>query len=199
MIKSIETIKFPTRYGFFLNSIYKIKSEKEPFTTFAFAIYTPETLTQDTPLVRIHSSCVFSEVLGSLVCDCRPQLEKTLQLFNKKGGILIYIDQEGRSHGIFNKAKELKLQEAGYNTIEASEKLGLEVDARRYESAAAILKDLNAIKIQLVTNNSEKVEGLVKSGIEVVKRVSIEIPSNEFNYKYLKVKKEEMGHFLKLL
>lgn len=196
MIKKIETIKFPTKFGEFINSVYEIDSEKEPYTKFAFAIYTKETLKQSVPFVRIHSSCIFSEVLGSLVCDCRPQLEKTLKMFNKQGGILIYIDQEGRSHGLFNKVKELKLQEKGLDTIQASIKLGLEVDSRIYESAVAILKDLKKTEIKIVTNNPAKIKAIKELGITVKKRISVEIICNGYNTKYLKTKKDEMGHML---
>lgn len=196
MIKLIETLKFPTRYGEFLNSVYQIESSNEPYTKYCFAIYTPETLFQTDPLVRIHSSCVFSEVLGSLVCDCSQQLVKTIKLFHQRGGILLYIDQEGRSHGLFNKVRELKIQEAGFDTVEASLKLGLKVDARVYTSAAAILKDLKVTRIKLVTNNPLKLKAMEDLGIEVLDRVSMEVPCNINNQGYLKTKKEILGHLL---
>ena len=197
MITKIETINFPTKFGIFLNSVYRISSEKEPHTNFAFAIYTPESLLQKDPLVRIHSSCIFSEALGSLVCDCRPQLERTLRMFHKKGGILIYMDQEGRSHGIFNKVKELKLQEKGFDTIKASLELGLEVDSRIYISAVEILKDLGKTEIKLVTNNPNKISELKKLGIDIVGRQPMETKCNGYNNNYLKTKKENMGHLFK--
>lgn len=194
MITKIETINFPTKFGTFLNSVYRISSKKEPYTNFAFAIYTPETLLQKLPLVRIHSSCIFSEALGSLVCDCRTQLEGTLRLFHKKGGIFIYMDQEGRSHGIFNKVKELKLQERGLDTIKASLELGLDVDSRIYISAVEILKDLGKTEIKLVTNNPNKISELKRLGIDIVGRQPMETNCNGYNNRYLKTKKENMGH-----
>ncbi len=200
MIKKIEEILFPTIYGNFNNSVYSIESEMEPYTSFAFAIYNEKTLTQEVPMVRIHSSCVFSEVFGSLVCDCSSQLSRTLKLFAKKGGVFLYMDQEGRSHGIFNKTKELKLQESkGLNTIEASEALGLTVDSRIYDSAVQILKDLSITRIKLVTNNPKKVTDLSSLGIDVLERIPMEIKCNGANDKYLKVKKEQMGHYLTMI
>lgn len=197
MIKKIEVIKFPTKYGDFSNSVYSIESKKEPYSSFAFAIYNEQTLAQQVPMVRIHSSCVFSEVFGSLVCDCSSQLSKTLELFAKKGGIFLYMDQEGRSHGIFNKTKELKLQESkGLNTIEASEALRLAVDSRIYDSAVQILKDLSITRIKLVTNNPQKVSDLSSLGIEIVERIPMEIECNGINNKYLEIKRDRMGHIL---
>ena len=162
------------------------------------AIYTKATVKQESPLVRIHSSCIFSEVFSSLVCDCSSQLSKTLKMFNKKGGIFLYLDQEGRSHGLFNKVKELKLQEQGLDTIEASLALHLEVDSRIYNSAALILKDLGITSLRLVTNNPKKVSSIEELGLKVIDRVPMEIKGNEFNYNYLKTKKDKMGHLLKL-
>lgn len=196
MIKKIETIKFPTKFGDFQNIIYEIKSPKEPYTNYAFVIHTANIFEHKSPLVRIHSSCIFSEVFGSLVCDCSSQLEKTLKMFAQKGGIFIYIDQEGRSHGLFNKVKELKLQEQGLDTYEASEKLGLEIDSRIYNSIVKILKELNVLEIKLVTNNPAKVKSISDLGIKITERVPIETPGNGTNNTYLKTKKEKMGHIL---
>ncbi|MEM6380372.1 MAG: GTP cyclohydrolase II [Bacteroidota bacterium] len=170
----------------------KRKSEKMPH----FAMVS-ERMNPDEPvLVRIHSECVTGDLFGSKRCDCGAQLERSLELAAEKGGVVVYLRQEGRGIGIINKLKAYQLQDQGLNTIDANTHLGLEVDARGYDEAIAILKDLNISTIDLLTNNPLKIEAIENSDISIRKRVALDIPAIKENYGYLKTKKEEMGHLL---
>lgn len=151
-------------------------------------------------LVRVHSECLTSEVFGSLKCDCREQLHRSLEILGEKNrGVLLYLRQEGRGIGLGNKIKAYALQEKGVDTIEANHQLGFETDLRKYDIAAHILKDLGIHAVDLLTNNPEKVEGLLSSGIQVVSRISIEIEPNLHSAPYLDTKRKKMGHLMKLL
>lgn len=148
-----------------------------------------------TVLTRVHSECLTGDVFHSYRCDCGPQLEKSLDMINKRGnGVFIYMRQEGRGIGLFNKLKAYELQDKGFDTVEANEQLGFPGDLREYEISAAILKDLQVKKVELLTNNPQKISALEKCLIEVTKRVPIEILGREENSKYLQTKKEKMGH-----
>ncbi len=147
-------------------------------------------------LVRVHSECITSEVFHSRKCDCNEQLETAMNLIGKKGGILIYLRQEGRGIGIVNKIKAYALQEQGMDTVEANEKLGLKVDARDYSAGVKILSDLGVNKIRLLTNNPKKIEGLERYGIEIVERLPLQIEANCESRRYLRTKKEKLGHLL---
>ena len=149
------------------------------------------------PLVRIHSECLTGDLLGSRRCDCGEQLSASLKKLNEEGGYLIYLRQEGRGIGLINKLKAYNLQDEGLNTVEANHQLGLSSDARTYEDAVAILKDLKIEEIRLLTNNPEKILGLENLGIKVIERVSIEMVPHEENQEYLQAKKDLMGHLLK--
>jgi GTP cyclohydrolase II len=150
--------------------------------------------------VRMHSECFTSEVLGSLKCDCREQFEASWEYISAQGcGLIIYLRQEGRGIGLGNKIKAYKLQEEGLDTIEANLHLGFSDDHRNYDIAAAILKYLGVNKIMLLTNNPDKIENLERDGIEIVGRIPIEIPANEFSYGYLKTKRDKAGHLLEHL
>ena len=163
-------------------------------------IYHGEIENQEDLIVRVHSECITSEVFGSLRCDCKDQLWASLEkIAAAKQGLLIYLRQEGRGIGLFNKIDAYALQDKGKDTIEANIELGLGVDLRSYEVAAYVLKHLKVKSIQLLTNNPEKVEDLRRQGILVTKTRPIEIPPNSYNYNYLKVKKEQMNHQLMLL
>lgn len=141
-------------------------------------------------LVRIHSSCETGDVFGSLRCDCGPQLDHAMKkIAENDSGVLIYLNQEGRGIGLFNKIKTYALQDEGLDTVEANEKLGFPADMRDYHLAAAILNDLAITKIALITNNPDKEKQLAAYGIEVVKRVPLEIEPNKYNKKYLQTKK----------
>jgi GTP cyclohydrolase II len=149
---------------------------------------------QDNVLARVHSECWTSEVLGSLKCDCRDQLDTALARIAAEGaGVIVYLRQEGRGIGLGNKIRAYDLQNSGADTVEANEKLGFEADARSYDLAAAILADLGVRSVRLMTNNPLKVHGLEKEGVSV-KRVSHWVGENQHNQGYLAIKRRKMGH-----
>jgi len=150
------------------------------------------------PLVRVHSQCLTGDVLNSLRCDCRAQLELSLKkIAQAPSGVLLYLPQEGRGIGLMNKLRAYQLQDQGMDTVEANEALGFASDAREYEFPAKILKQLGATKIRLLSNNPEKVRQLEESGIEVVERVPCQPRISKISRKYLQTKKSKMGHLLK--
>jgi len=149
---------------------------------------------QDVP-VRIHSECLTGDVMGSLRCDCRDQLEKSLRLIDDAGrGVLIYLRQEGRGIGLLNKIRAYSLQEKGYDTVQANQRLGFEDDLREYDCAVSILKDLGVGSVALITNNPEKIEAVAKGGIRVSRRIPLAVKSNRFNRAYLRTKQSKLGH-----
>lgn len=152
--------------------------------------------TQNNPIVRIHSSCLTGDLFMSLRCDCHHQLKYSLSKINTEGGILIYLNQEGRGIGLFNKIKAYALQESGLDTLEANQKLGLPVDAREYYIAANILRNQHISHIRLLTNNMEKIKALMKYGIQSIERLPIPIFSNTHNLFYLETKKEKLNHLM---
>ncbi len=146
-------------------------------------------------MVRVHSECFTGEVFGSLRCDCREQLAAAMTMIEKeKRGVLLYIRQEGRGIGLANKLKAYQLQDQGLDTVEANEQLGFKPDLREYGTGAQILKDLGLYEIKLLTNNPRKIVGLEGHGLKVVERLQLEMPAHEHNEKYLKAKREKMGH-----
>jgi len=150
------------------------------------------------PLVRVHSQCLTGDVLNSLRCDCRAQLELSLKKIAKApSGVLLYLPQEGRGIGLMNKLRAYQLQDQGMDTVEANEALGFASDAREYEFPAKILLQLGAKKIRLLSNNPEKVRQLEESGIQVVERVPCQPRVSKISRRYLKTKKSKMGHLLK--
>jgi 3,4-dihydroxy 2-butanone 4-phosphate synthase/GTP cyclohydrolase II len=151
-------------------------------------------------LVRVHSSCVTGDIFGSKRCDCGDQLHIAMKMVENEGkGLVLYMNQEGRGIGYFNKIKSYKLQEEGYDTVEANHKLGFADDERDYGVGAQILRDLGICKIRLMTNNPVKRAGLEGYGLEIVEVVPIEIDSNTYNQFYMETKKTKMGHDLKKL
>lgn len=149
------------------------------------------------PLVRIHSQCLTGDVLSSLRCDCRAQLELSLEKIGRAAsGILLYLPQEGRGIGLMNKLRAYQLQDRGMDTVEANESLGFAADAREYRFSAEILKQLGARKIRLLSNNPEKVKQIEAAGIRVIERVPCQPSVSKVSHSYLKTKKAKMGHLL---
>ena len=151
----------------------------------------------ETPLVRLHSQCVTGDILGSMKCDCGPQLHHALAQMNEEGGgILLYLAQEGRDIGLMNKIRAYALQDKGFDTVDANHKLGFETDERFFGPAAAMLNALGVTRIRLMTNNPEKIAQLSSHGIEIVERVALSLPSNPHNEGYLETKQSRTGHML---
>ncbi|MBL6722752.1 MAG: bifunctional 3,4-dihydroxy-2-butanone-4-phosphate synthase/GTP cyclohydrolase II [Candidatus Margulisbacteria bacterium] len=192
-IQKIETVTLPTPNGEFMLTCYKdlinIKNH--------YALTMGTWSKKDPVLVRVHSECITGDIFGSQRCDCGPQLETAMKMIANEGtGAVLYMSQEGRGIGIENKLKAYKLQEEGADTVEANEQLGFKADLRDYGVGAQMMLDLNMHKLRLITNNPKKVIGLEGYGLEIVERVSIEIPACQHNEKYLKTKADKLGHML---
>ncbi|MBC7460887.1 MAG: GTP cyclohydrolase II, partial [Thermoleophilia bacterium] len=151
---------------------------------------------RDDVIVRVHSSCVTGDVFGSKRCDCGEQLEQSLQLIQRDGGVLVYLEQEGRGIGIVEKLRAYELQDQGYDTLDANTKLGHAVDTRDYYAASQILRDLGVKSIHLLTNNPDKVTSLTKYGTVVTERLGLETKPNGTNVDYLRTKRDRLGHIL---
>ena len=161
------------------------------------ALVKGEINSKNNTLVRVHSQCLTGDLFGSLRCDCGEQLGKALELINKrKSGVLVYLRQEGRGIGLKNKILAYKLQDDGYDTVEANKKLGFAADLREYGIGAQILKECGVKKMSLLTNNPRKIIGVKGFGLEVVGRESIEVSSNRVNKKYMQTKRDKLGHML---
>tara|TARA_Y100000310_G_scaffold227830_1_gene230106 strand:+ start:3670 stop:4233 length:564 start_codon:yes stop_codon:yes gene_type:complete len=178
----------PTEYGDFTITVYTT-GEKEH----AILIKEPY---QDNPLVRIHSQCLTGDTFHSKKCDCHAQLEASLKQIGQEGGIIIYLNQEGRGIGLANKIKAYALQEQGRDTVQANEELGFKPDQRSFQCAADVLKELNIKKVRLLTNNPDKIKSLEKEGIEVSERISLITNTNEHSKEYMQTKKDKMGHLI---
>ena len=195
LIEHVLDVKMPTKVGDFdLHLFREINSGKEHL-----ALVKGEWTENEAILTRVHSSCMTEDIFGSCRCDCGPQLDKSMELIEEEGkGVIIYMNQEGRGIGLLNKLRAYKLQEEGYDTLEANIKLGFKGDERDYGIGAQILRYLKVKKMKLMSNNPTKRTGLIGYGLEIVENIPLEIESNEHNELYLKAKRDKMGHSLNL-
>ena len=186
----------PTKYGEFKILAFKEKNSDKCH----LALIKGDIKKENEPiLVRIHSECLTGDALGSRKCDCGEQYDKSMKMIAEEGcGILLYMKQEGRGIGILNKLKAYALQDTGLDTVDANLALGFKEDLRDYRASADMLKSLGVNKINLITNNPAKIEGIIKYGIEVNERVPIEMKSNKYDAFYLRTKKERMNHMLEI-
>ena len=195
LVEKIEAIRLPTEYGDFTLHLYEDKFDNSTHLALTMGSYT----TQDSVLVRVHSECLTGDVFQSQRCDCGEQLEMAMhQISENKSGIIVYLRQEGRGIGLKHKIKAYKLQEKGMDTVEANNELGFSADLRDYGVGAQILKDLDATKLTIMTNNPKKLIGLEGHGLTIIDRKPIKIPPKKKNKKYLETKKNKLGHILDL-
>ena len=195
LIEELVQIDLPTKYGDFKLKAFKQLTTGEEH----LAIIKGEWNPNESVLVRVHSSCFTGDILSSLRCDCGDQLTDAMKMIEREGkGVVLYMNQEGRGIGLVNKLKAYKLQEEGYDTLEANLKLGFKGDARDYGVGAQILRASGVNRMKLISNNPKKRTGLTGYGLEITETVPIEIDCNIHNEDYLKTKKDRMGHQLKL-
>jgi 3,4-dihydroxy 2-butanone 4-phosphate synthase / GTP cyclohydrolase II len=193
LVEPVETVKMPTDYGDFDLHLYRSKLDGQHHLALVFG----DVAGKSKVLVRVHSECLTGDVFGSRRCDCGPQLHQAMQQVADAGrGVIVYMRQEGRGIGLPAKIKAYKLQEKGYDTVEANKKLGYGMDLREYGLGAQILVDLGLKTIRLLTNNPKKLVGLEGYGLEIVEQVPIRTKPNPHNARYLKTKKQKMGHLL---
>ena len=194
VVKGSE-VKLPTEYGDFNLIPFIQKSNGLEHVAITKGTWNQE----ESVLVRVHSSCVTGDIFGSYRCDCGDQLHEAMRMVQEKGqGVIIYLNQEGRGIGLYNKMKAYKLQEEGRDTIEANEELGFQDDERDYGVGAGMLHTLGIRNIRLITNNPVKKTGLEGYGMTIVEIIQLEIPSNKHNQFYLETKRDKMGHFLNI-
>ncbi len=193
LVECVATANLPTKFGDF-----KLLGFKNSIDGLEHVALVKGEISSDTPtLVRIHSECLTGDVFRSLRCDCSNQLHKAMEIVEENGsGVILYMRQEGRGIGLLNKIRAYQLQDEGYDTVDANEKLGFPADGRDYGIGAQILRYLGVKETRLMTNNPKKILGLESYGVKIVEQVSIELPTNEHNCSYMKTKKNRMGHML---
>jgi 3,4-dihydroxy 2-butanone 4-phosphate synthase / GTP cyclohydrolase II len=194
LIKRLISVNMPTSYGDFILTAYKQLDNQQEHLVLQKGTWEPD----EPILVRVHSSCITGDIFHSMRCDCGDQLHKAMEMIEKEGkGMVLYINQEGRGIGLFNKLKAYKLQEQGLDTVEANLQLGFKMDERDYGVGAQILRDMGVTKMRLMTNNPTKRAGLIGYGLEIVENVNLAVKPNPHNKKYLDTKRDKMGHELK--
>ncbi len=193
LVQRVEVVKLPTEYGNFDLYLYHSATDDQHH----LALVLGEVAGQENVLVRVHSECLTGDVFGSRRCDCGAQLHQAMRQVAREGrGVIVYMRQEGRGIGLGPKIQAYKLQENGYDTVEANLKLGYKMDLREYGLGAQILVDLGLKTIRLLTNNPKKIVGLEGYGLQVAEQVPIRIPPNPHNKKYLDTKREKLGHWI---
>jgi len=191
LIREEVRVKMPTKYGVFELIAFTQLNTGEVH----MALKKGDWAKDEPVLVRVHSSCMTGDILGSLRCDCGDQLHNAMKMVEAEGkGLVLYMNQEGRGIGLLNKLKAYQLQEHGMDTVEANLKLGFAMDERDYGVGAQILRELNISKLRLISNNPKKRAGLLGYGLEIVETVPIEVAPNKHNKKYLQTKRDKMGH-----
>ena len=193
LVQRVETVRMPTDFGEFDLHLYRSTTDGQHH----LALVMGEISGQPGVLVRVHSECLTGDVFGSRRCDCGPQLHQAMKQIAQEGrGVIVYMRQEGRGIGLAPKILAYKLQERGLDTVQANLKLGFKMDLREYGLGAQILVDLGLKTIRLLTNNPKKIVGLEGYGLEVIEQVPIRVPPNPHNARYLKTKREKLGHLV---
>ena len=192
-VRRVASAHLPTEYGIFQIHVYETAGEPETHV----ALVHGRVGDGEEVLARMHSSCLTGDVLHSIRCDCGAQLDRAMQRIAEEGrGVILYLNQEGRGIGLANKIRAYALQDQGYDTVEANERLGFKADQRDYATGVAILRDLGVRSMRLLSNNPRKLAGLTDHGVVVSELLPLEIPASDGTRRYLKTKKEKLGHVL---